>query len=82
MSLALRLMLSSPGCCTGRLLMPPLVSHALHAACSPHAQVHLAEYGKARLLVLIEAMAEAYSIKRGAKAALLDKLNAELAEFA
>jgi hypothetical protein len=45
------------------------------------AQIHLAEYGKHRVLVLVEAMAEAYGIKRQQKAALIDKLNAELAEF-
>jgi hypothetical protein len=33
------------------------------------------------VLVLIEAMSEAYGIKRQQKAALIDKLNAELAEF-
>jgi hypothetical protein len=45
------------------------------------AQIHLAEYGKHRVLVLVEAMAEAYGIKRQQKAALIEKLNAELAEF-
>ncbi|KIY98822.1 hypothetical protein MNEG_9136 [Monoraphidium neglectum] len=45
-------------------------------------QVHLAEYGKAKILALIETMAEAYGVKRAAKTALLERLNAELDEFA
>lgn len=32
--------------------------------------------------MLVEAMAEAYGVKRAQKAALIDRLNAELAEFA
>lgn len=45
-------------------------------------QIHVAEYGRAKIMALIEAMAEAHGIKRAAKAALVDKLNIELAEFA
>ncbi|KAI8472247.1 MAG: hypothetical protein J3K34DRAFT_519870 [Monoraphidium minutum] len=45
-------------------------------------QLHLAEYGKAKILALIEAMADAYGVKRSARAALLERLNAELDEFA
>lgn len=45
-------------------------------------QVHVAEYGKAKIMVLVECMAEAHGIKRTVKAALIEKLNAELAEFA
>lgn len=45
-------------------------------------QVHLAEYGKAKILMLIETMAEAYGIRKAVKSALIDKLNRELAEFA
>lgn len=46
------------------------------------AQTHLAEYGKARIVVLVECMADAYSIKRGQRAALMDSIRTHLAEFA
>jgi len=46
------------------------------------AQTHLAEYGKARILVLVEAMADAYGVKRGQRTALLDSIRAQLTEFA
>lgn len=45
------------------------------------AQIHVAEYGKGKILVLVEVMAEAYGVKRSDKSAMLDKLNTELAEF-
>ncbi|KAF8057730.1 CPK24 [Scenedesmus sp. PABB004] len=45
------------------------------------AQVHLAEYGRPKLAALVEAMADAYGVKRGHKAALLERLSAQLAEF-
>ena len=45
------------------------------------AQIHVAEYGKEKILMLIEVMAETYGVKRGIKNALLEKLNADLAEF-
>lgn len=44
-------------------------------------QTHLAEYGKTRILVLVECMAEAYGIKRGQRSALIDSIRAQLTEF-
>lgn len=45
-------------------------------------QLHLAEYGKARMLVLVECMADAYGVKRGQRAALIDSIKSHLTEFA
>lgn len=46
------------------------------------AQTHLAEYGKARILVLVECMADAYGIRRGQRAAMVDYIRTQLNEFA
>jgi hypothetical protein len=46
------------------------------------AQLHLAEYGKGRVLVLVECMADAYGVKRGQRAALIDSIKSTLTEFA
>jgi hypothetical protein len=46
------------------------------------AQTHIAEYGKGRILVLVEAMADAYGVRRGARAALVEHINTQLSEFA
>jgi hypothetical protein len=45
------------------------------------AQTHAAEYGRRRLLVLVEAMADAYGLKRSAKGALLERIASQLSEF-
>lgn len=45
------------------------------------AQVHVAEVGRARVVSLAEAMAEAYGIRRSAKVTLLERLQTALAEF-
>jgi hypothetical protein len=43
------------------------------------AQTHLAEYGKSRILVLVECMADAYGVKR--RVALFDSISSQLTEF-
>lgn len=45
------------------------------------AQTHLAEYGKSRVLVLVECMADAYGVKRGQRSALIDSIRTQLTEF-
>jgi hypothetical protein len=45
------------------------------------AQTHLAEYGKGRVLVLVECMADAYGVKRGQRSALIDSIRTQLTEF-
>jgi hypothetical protein len=45
------------------------------------AQTHLAEYGKNRILVLVECMADAYGVKRGQRVALFDSISSQLTEF-
>lgn len=42
----------------------------------------MAEYGKEKIQTLVEVIAEAYGIKRAVKNALMEKLVADLAEFA
>jgi syndetin len=49
----------------------------------PHwAQIHMPEYGKDKVLVLIECIADTFKIKRQQKRDLLAQIDAEMAEFA